>query len=81
MGEGIVRMNIELEPEQIEDIMLLGLHEGLQFFEEALSDRQNNENALAYFSHDRDEDINKITVRRDAFLSVLSYYRGSEGLF
>lgn len=74
-------VTIELEPEQIDAIVVNELKAGLRSFEESLEDRQSNENALFYFSADRDQDIKEITARRDAFRSVLSYYGGYEGFF
>lgn len=75
------RVTIELEPEQIDVIVVNELKECLRSFEEMIEDRQRDENALFYFSADRDQDIKEITARRDAFISVLSYYGGYEGSF
>lgn len=72
---------IELEPEQVDEIVVAQLKEGLKIFEESLSDRQSNENALFHFFADRDQDIKEISAVRDAFTSVLSYYDGSQGSF
>ena len=72
---------IELEPEQVDEIVVSQLKEGLKIFEESLSDRQSNENALFHFFADRDQDIKEISAVRDAFTSVLSYYDGSQGSF
>ena len=72
---------IKLEPEQVDEIVVAQLKDGLMIFEESLSDRQSNENALFYFSADRDQDIKEISAVRDAFTAVLSYYDGSQGSF
>lgn len=72
---------LEVEPEQVDAIVLQSLNEALEMMEKDFEDRVDNDSQLGIFSNDRLEDITRIQSHIDAFKKVISYYGGNETLF
>lgn len=75
------RFTIEVEPEQVDEIVVQSLKEQLEMMEKDFEDRAENDGQLGIFSNDRLEDITRIQSHIDAFKKVISYYGGNETLF
>lgn len=72
---------IEMEPEQVDVIVLHSLREALESLEKDFEGRAENDCQLGIFSNDRLEDITNIQSHIDAFQKVLRYYGGNDTLF
>lgn len=72
---------IEMEPEQVDAVVLHGLREELEALEKDFEGRIENDHQLGIFSNDRLEDITYIQSHIDAFQKVLRYYGGNDTLF
>ena len=72
---------VEIEPEQVDSIVLQSLREQLEMMEKDFEDRVENDSQLGIFSNNRLDDISHIQSHIDAFQKVIRYYGGNDTLF
>lgn len=72
---------IELEPEQVDAIVVQELQEALDGFIRSVNARRTGEETLPIFWHDVEADCDTIEDHISAFKMVLEYYKGTDTLF
>jgi len=76
-----MRYTIELEPEQLDAIVVGELESTLVDFKEMLDARRTGEETIGIFWHDVEADCDTIEDHISAFEMILKYYKGTDVLF
>lgn len=74
-------ISFELEPEQVDRIIVEELNYHLHTFNKDLELRKSGQSSLGVFSNNKDEDVAEITRHIEAINTILTYYSGNSTKF